>query len=283
MPELPEVELVARALRPLLVGRRIVRVETTGLGHFFLSPSAVLCRELPGESIRALERQGKYLRLAFRSGRALLLHLGMTGQLLVAGTNSPRRVFGIEPHSFEPDRHTHLQLHFAGRHPPLFFRDTRKFGRVRLLEPGASDPRLDKLGPDATQASAEHLFLASRARWVAVKSWLLDQSVLAGIGNIYADESLFLARLAPERPARSLSLAECRSLAEAIQKILERAIRAGGSSISDYVHPDGSEGGFQQRFAVYGRTELPCRRCRRPIQRLVLGQRSSHFCAHCQR
>lgn len=280
MPELPEVELVGRYLQPHLLGRRIRCVTTGAPSYFFLTSPAMLRKRLPGETICALQRKGKYLLAELSSGRRLLLHLGMTGQLIVEGAKSPRLVHGS---AFVSDRHTHLTLQFADPGPALYFRDTRKFGKVRLLEPGENDPRLDKLGPDALSVSPQVLFRASRKRRAKCKSLLLDQTVLAGVGNIYADESLFLAAIHPERPASSLNEAECKNLARIIRRVLRHSIDAGGSSIDDYIHPDGSEGGFQQRFRVYGREGAPCRKCGTPISRVVIGQRSSHFCGKCQR
>jgi formamidopyrimidine-DNA glycosylase len=290
MPELPEVELVVRYLRPQLLGRRIQRVTTTKPSYFFLTPPKTLNDELPGERIAGLERLGKYLLVVFKSDRRLLLHLGMTGQLIVAGARNPRLVFSkqrrrgaTEPLTdFEPDQHTHLSLHFADNRPALYFRDTRKFGKVRLLEAGQTDPRLAKLGPDALTVKASRLVLTSQSRRVPVKSWLLDQTVITGVGNIYADEALFLTGIHPQRPAQSLTLRDCQALAKTIRRLLRNAIRAGGSSIDDYVHPDGSDGRFQKQFNVYGRAGLPCDQCKTPIVRIVLGGRSTHFCPKCQ-
>jgi formamidopyrimidine-DNA glycosylase len=241
--------------------------------------------------VRSLTRVGKYLLLEFETNNALLLHLGMTGQLIVAGAKSPRLVFKRERlapdeqilSSFEPDRHTHLSIHFDDGGPALHFRDARKFGKVCLLPAGSRNPRLEKLGPDALKVTGEILFDAARKRRLKVKSLLLDQGVLAGIGNIYADEALHFARIHPERAANRLSLEECTLLAKVIRKLLTRSIANGGSSIDDYVHPDGSDGQFQRQFRVYGRTGDPCRTCSSKVERLVIGQRSSHFCPHCQR
>lgn len=286
MPELPEVELVGRYLRPHLLTRRIRHVDTTPPSYFFLTPPMTLRRKLRGESVESLDRVGKYLVARLSSGQRLLLHLGMTGQLILEGAQSPRLLHGpstLPPSRFTRDVHTHLVLDFADSGPSLYFRDTRKFGKVRLLGRDESDPRLDKLGPDALTVTGQVLFVASRKRRVKVKSLLLDQTVTAGIGNIYADESLYLAGIHPERPAMSLSEVDCAALARILRRVLRHSIDAGGSSIDDYVHPDGSDGGFQRTFRVYGRAGDPCRKCRSPIERIVIGQRSSHFCGRCQR
>jgi formamidopyrimidine-DNA glycosylase len=287
MPELPEVELVARHLRPHLLGRRILRVTATAPSQFFLTSPAQLRRQLPGETITHLDRTGKYLLAELASKKRLLLHLGMTGQLILAGARSPRlnrqQQLAADPGAtFVKDAHTHLVIEFTDGGPRLYFRDTRKFGKVELLLPGESDPRLDKLGPDALLVTASILFGASRKRRVKIKSLLLDQTVTAGIGNIYADESLFLSRIHPERTASALEPADCRKLARIVRHVLMHSIRAGGSSIDDYVHPDGSDGGFQKNFHVYGREGQPCHVCGTVIQRVLIGQRSSHFCPSCQ-
>jgi formamidopyrimidine-DNA glycosylase len=214
----------------------------------------------------------------------------MTGQLIVAGAKNPRLVSSSRKKGkhnnklpdFTADQHTHLCLYFDDDRPALYFRDTRKFGKVRLLERGQSDPRLSKLGPDALSIDASHLVFSAQSRRIAIKSWLLDQTVLTGVGNIYADEALFLSKILPTRSALTLTQDECQSLAKVIRSTLRRAIAAGGSSIDDYVHPDGSDGSFQTRFNVYGRNNLPCRKCKSAIERVVIGGRSTHFCPSCQ-
>jgi formamidopyrimidine-DNA glycosylase len=270
VPELPEVEVTRRAIAPLLIGRKLEKVTTASASYFFLTPPTTLRRRLEGRTVERLERHGKYLLASLDDGSRLLLHLGMTGQLLSSTAG-------------RPDAHTHLVLSFADRGPSLLFRDARKFGKVRWLPPGKSDPRLDKLGLDALVVTAEHLFDASRRRRAAVKTLLLDQKVLAGVGNIYADEALFLAALKPTRRARTLTRDECARLAAAIVRVLEAGIVAGGSSIDDFVRPDGSDGGYQDQHQVYGRGGEPCPRCGAAIRRVVIGQRSSCFCPRCQR
>ncbi len=270
MPELPEVEVTRRAVAKLVLGRQLAKVATTRASYFFLTPPATLRRRLEGRVIEGLLRRGKYLLAELDDGSRLLLHLGMTGQLLSSDAG-------------RPDAHTHLVLSFADPGPSLLFRDARKFGKVRWLPPGKSDPRLDKLGLDALAVTGDHLFDASRRRRAAVKTLLLDQKVLAGVGNIYADEALFLAALKPTRRARTLTRAECARLAVAIVSVLEAGIIAGGSSIDDYVRPDGSGGGYQDQHRVYGRGGEPCPRCGGTLRRVVIGQRSSCFCPRCQR
>ncbi len=291
MPELPEVEVTRRQLEPLLVGRRVARVVTSAPSYFFLTPPAVLRRKLPGRRVEAIDRVGKYLLARLDDGERLLLHLGMTGQIFGAGVPGVRLLSSAagasltpeqQSKAFQPDKHTHLRLRFDDGGPDVFFRDARKFGKVQLIEPGEASARLEKLGPDALAASGRLLFAAVRARRVPIKSLLLDQSLLAGVGNIYADEALFLAGVRPTRPGRRVSQDECDRIATAIRKVLRRSIATGGSSISDYVQPDGSSGAYQDERRVYGREGQPCPRCRTKVRRRVLGQRSSHYCPSCQ-
>ena len=292
MPELPEVEVTRRQLVPLLVGRTIVAVRTTAPSYFFLTPPDELRRALRGRTVRGVERVGKYLLAALDGGDRLLLHLGMTGQLFGAGAASVRLLSATAGASlaperqlaaFRPDAHTHLRLRFSDEGPQVFFRDVRKFGKVQLLRSGEPCERLERLGGDALGASGEALHRQARGRRAPVKAVLLDQSVLAGVGNIYADEALFLAGIRPTRRACRLSLAEWRSLAAAVRRVLRRSIATGGSSISDYVRPDGTDGTYQDERRAYGRTGEPCRRCRTPIRRIVIGARATHFCPSCQK
>ena len=288
MPELPEVEVTRRGLAPLLVGRRLSDIETTRRSRFFLTDPGRLRRRLAGRQVQDLQRRGKYLVAALDDGASLVLHLGMTGQLLVEGSRSPRLLRAAEraitPYgSFAPDQHTHLRLRFEDGGPDVLFRDVRKFGRVKLLEPGEPLDRLERLGPDALEVQGDLLWEATRGRRLAVKSLLLDQSVLAGVGNIYADEALFRAAVRPTRRSGRLRRRECDALAEALRLVLERGIETGGSTVDDFVGPDGSDGSFQQEHQVYQRDGQPCLRCGRELKRVVLGGRSSHYCPGCQR
>lgn len=291
MPELPEVEVTRRRLEPYLVGRSILQVRTTKPSYFFLTPPGRLAQRLKGATATKLERTGKYLLLHLSTEDRLLLHLGMTGQLFTSLAHSPRllrktAVAALPPErqtTFKPDPHTHLQLEFEDGAPNVYFRDVRKFGKVKLLANGQRDARLDKLGVDALSVSGPHLYQKSRTRSVPIKSLLLDQSVLAGVGNIYADESLHAARVSPSRPSKRLTKTQCMAIASEVRRVLMRSIETGGSSISDYVAPDGSDGGFQDERQVYARNGAPCYRCQTPIVRLTIGQRSSHYCPSCQK
>lgn len=309
MPELPEVEVTRRRIEPLLVGRTIAAVHTTAPSYFFLTPPAALRRALAGRCVLKLERRGKYLVATLDDASRLLVHLGMTGQLFSNAATSPRllraqarragaqRAEGerrssgaaraiLAPEAqlrFTPDEHTHLRLAFADGGAEVWMRDARKFGKVQWLAPGAPSARLDRLGADALGATGAALFAASRGRSVAIKNLLLDQAVLAGCGNIYADEALFGAGVRPTRAARRVTRAECDRVAAALVRVLLRSIETGGSSISDYVAPDGRDGAYQDERRVYAREGEPCLACGATIRRIVIGQRSAHYCPRCQR
>jgi len=291
MPELPEVEITRRRIEPLLVGRKIERVDTTGDHYFFLTPTRTLERALVGQRVERLERCGKYLVGHLEDGRRLLLHLGMTGQLFSSDVSSVRLLSATaraslapeEQRRFEPDRHTHLRLRFEGGGADVFFRDVRKFGKVQLLAADEPNERLDRLGPDALGVTPELLFGATRKRKTSIKAVLLDQSVLAGVGNIYADEALYWAGIRPGRRAAGLTRAQAAALGASLRKVLLRSIETGGSSISDYVAPDGRDGAYQDERQVYSRTGLPCHACGTLIKRRIIAQRSSHYCPACQR
>lgn len=291
MPELPEVEVTRRRIEPLLVGRRIRRVRTTADSYLFLTRPDRLRRGLSGRTVECLGRLGKYLVGELDGGARLIVHLGMTGQLFAAGATSLRLLSSTgraalspdEQPSFRPDVHTHLQLAFADEGPDVYLRDVRKFGKLLLLRAGEQNPRLDRLGADALGVTGDALFAASRGRKLAIKSLLLDQSVLAGVGNIYADEALFLAGVRPGRRAARVTRRECGAIADALRCVLLRSIETGGSSISDYVAPDGSDGAYQSERRVYARRGEPCQRCGAAIARTVIGQRGTHYCPGCQK
>ncbi len=291
MPELPEVEVTRRRIQPLLVGRRIQRVSTTGDSYVFLTPPSRLRRRLAGRRVEALERRGKYLLAHLDEGSRLVVHLGMTGQLFSSAARSVRLLSAtaraaLAPEQqldFQPDAHTHLRLYFEDAGPEVFLRDVRKFGKVLLLARGESHPRLDRLGVDALETSGDALFEASRGRSVAIKNLLLDQSVVTGVGNIYADEALFRAGVRPRRRAGRVTRRECAALAVAIREVMQRSIETGGASIRDYVTPDGSDGRFQDERDVYARGGEPCTKCGASVRKTTLGQRGTHYCPRCQR
>jgi len=291
MPELPEVEVTRRRIAPLMVGRRISDVRTTAPSYFYLTPPERVREALEGRTVVALDRLGKYLVAELDDSRRLVLHLGMTGQLFSSAATSVRLLSATarasltpeQQQSFTPDRHTHLEIEFEDGEPSVRFRDVRKFGKVLLLERGQSDERLDRLGTDALCIDGAELHSATRKRKAPIKSVLLDQSLYAGIGNIYADEALFRAGVRPRRGALRVTRRECDAIAAAVRQVLERSIETGGSSIQDFIGPDGQDGHFQDERAVYARSGDPCRRCSSPIRRIVVGQRGTHYCPRCQR
>jgi len=292
MPELPEVEITRRQLVPLVGGRTISSVETTGATNFFVTAPRVLQRALIGRQIVEVQRLGKYLLLHFENHNKLLLHLGMTGQLFCTGTKSPRLFLKDALNSlgdnastlhFEPDCHTHLIVRFRDRGPSLYFRDVRRFGRVQLLKANQRSTRLEKLGIDALSVNAEAFYQMTRNRKRAIKSLLLEQSLIAGVGNIYADEALFMAGIRPTKKAATLTRRHSQNITDAIKEVMRLAIKKGGSSIASFVQPNGRDGDYQLESSVYARTGKPCRRCSTSIKRVVLGQRSTHYCPRCQR
>jgi formamidopyrimidine-DNA glycosylase len=274
VPELPEVETVARGLRMVLPGRRILRVR---LGKTdFIDDPAALERELPGKTIASVERYGKFLVLALERANggagelSLLIHLGMTGQLVTCPAEAP-----VPPHT-----HAFLSLD-DGRE--LRYTDIRRFGRIRILANGEHASALGKLGLDPLEATEAEFIGIMRGRRARVKALLLDQRVLRGIGNIYTDESLWRARIHPKRLGANLKAGELRRLYRAVRDVLNEAIRLRGSSVSDYVDADGQRGEFQLRHRVYQREGQKCSRCKTKIRRVVVAGRSSYFCPGCQR
>ena len=265
MPELPEVETVVRGLRSPLVGRTFTDVTVTW-SNSIKTPIPELQSRLPGQRIEAITRRGKYLQFHLSGGDTLLIHLKMSGDLLVEPTDEPphphvRTIFGLD------------------NNHQLRFKDTRKFGRVYLVD----DPSqvVGKLGPEplADDFTVEDFKTLFKRRKGRLKPLLLNQEFIAGIGNIYADESCFLARIDPRRQVDTLSEMELEQLYQAIRQTLSHGIMYKGASL-DEVYRGGE---FQNHFQVYGRTDEPCLQCGSLILRTVLGGRSTHFCGRCQK
>jgi len=273
MPELPEVETVVRGLRPLLEGRTIAKC-THASRLMIDGDSALFVKRLSGRRCLRIDRQGKWIFCRLDDGQTLAIHLGMTGRL------------SVEPIDREILPHTHLRLCLAGDGDELRFRDPRRFGEIVLLAHDSLDERFgpDRLGPDALSVKTSHLVACMESTARAVKAVLLDQRTLAGVGNIYADEALYEAKLHPGRPGRQLTKAEIQRLATAVRAVLKRAIQSGGSTIRDYVDASGEPGSFQNQHRVYGREGKPCKRCRSPIEldRSIVSGRSTHWCRVCQ-
>jgi formamidopyrimidine-DNA glycosylase len=270
LPELPEVETTRRGIEPYLRGRRI----SAALVHeprlrWPVTPG--LDAALRGQRVRAVERRAKYLLVRLTRG-TLIMHLGMSGNLRVM----PRRTALL--------KHDHVELQLASGNS-LRLNDPRRFGScLYTTEDPATHPLLRGLAPEplGAQFDAAYLHRLTRGRRVAVKTLLLNGRVITGVGNIYASEALFRARVRPRRAARSLSRADCARLVAAIRSVLAAAIRAGGTTLRDYVGVDGDPGYFRQKLYVYERSGLPCRRCRTPIRRITQGQRSTYYCPQCQ-
>ena len=270
MPELPEVEITRRGIAPHLLGR-VVGALRVRQPHLRYPVPADLARHVVGQAVLAVRRRAKYLLLDFAGG-SLLIHLGMSGSLRIVAADLP------------PGRHDHFDLVVGGE--ALRLRDPRRFGAVLWLAPPAeAHPLLARLGlePLGEGFDGAALHALCRGRTTPIKLLIMDGHLLVGVGNIYASESLFRAAIHPRTPAGRLSAARCARLAVCLRATLLDALAAGGSSLRDFVHSDGSSGYFQQQYGVYGREGLPCRGCGRPIRRIVMGQRATFYCPHCQR
>ena len=279
MPELPEVETVARGLQLTVAGRRIVSV-TLGKTDFIDDP-ATLELHLPGKFIERVERFGKFMLVRLSkgpngrepngaaSGDSLLVHLGMTGHL------SPHPA--AEPFA----KHTHARfLLDDGRE--LRYTDARRFGRMAYLAAENLPGELGRFGADPLEISEQEFAALLKSHKLRIKALLLDQSALRGVGNIYADESLWRARIHPKRIAASLSSQEAKKLRKSLQGILHEAIALRGSSIIDFLDAEGEPGEYQRRHRAYGREGEKCYRCKTPIRRAIVAGRSSYFCPQCQ-
>ncbi|MDH5526209.1 MAG: bifunctional DNA-formamidopyrimidine glycosylase/DNA-(apurinic or apyrimidinic site) lyase [Nitrospirota bacterium] len=268
MPELPEVETTRRGIEPHVAGARILRVAVREARLRWPVPPEV--NRAAGQLVRRVARRAKYLLLELESG-CLIVHLGMSGSLRLVAADAP------------PGKHDHVDLVLEGG-SSLRLTDPRRFGCLLWSDDG-HHPLLEKLGPEPLEAdfSAGYLHARSRGRRVAVKHFLMDGQVVVGVGNIYANEALFLAGIAPTRPAGRVSLARYTALAEAVRTVLARAIEAGGTTLRDFVGGDGKPGYFAQELRVYGRTGQPCPRCGTAVRGGQLGQRSAFWCPQCQR
>jgi formamidopyrimidine-DNA glycosylase len=281
MPELPEVETVARGLRQTMLGRRILSV-TLGKTDFIDDPAA-LEQHLPGRQIEAVERYGKFmlLRLSGVNGEALvsengdaapaslLVHLGMTGQIAPSPAGRPL------------EKHTHVCL-FLDDGRELRYTDARRFGRIAYLTKELLDEELSGFGADPLEVSKDEFANSICGRRARIKALLLDQSVLRGVGNIYADESLWKAKIHPARLGARLSTKQAETLRRALQDILQKAIVLRGSSISDFLDAEGEPGEYQRHHRAYGREGKSCYRCKTAIRRAIVAGRSSYFCPKCQ-
>jgi formamidopyrimidine-DNA glycosylase len=272
MPELPEVEVIRRGLVPRLLGRRILAVVVGEKRLRQESPPEELQDWLPGRAILEIERRGKYLVFHLEGEVTLLLHLGMTGRLLLLPAPSP------------PRPHVHLTLGIEGG-LDLAFQDVRRFGQALVFPPGVEPPPLAQVGrePFSRQVTPQWLAGQAQGRSRALKNFLMDGRVLAGIGNIYASEILFAAGLNPAIPVGRLSLEDWTRVLQETRRILKAAIAKGGTTVSDYLNSRGETGLFQLELMVYGREGEPCGKCGRAIARISQGGRSTFFCPKCQK
>jgi formamidopyrimidine-DNA glycosylase len=268
MPELPEVETVCRTLRPL-VGRPLGAMRVTR-PDVVRDPIGVAAR-LAGQRLVAVRRLGKQIALVFAHGPAICIHLGMSGSLCV------------REHGHEPEDHVHVAWMLGGGRS-LRFRDPRRFGGVWVFadEAQLESRRWRRLGPDALAITPGQLHAGLSRTRRELKAALLDQTLVAGLGNIYVDELLYAVGLHPRMVAVAVDRAESVKLVRAMRRLLGRAIEAGGSTLRDYVDAEGRAGGFQRRFRVYGRFGEPCRGCGRVLDRLVVAGRTTTACGRCQ-
>jgi formamidopyrimidine-DNA glycosylase len=272
MPELPEVETVRRTLQQALAGRQIVEVARVAWPRTIAEPAPeIFCELLRERTIRSVDRRAKYLIIHLDHDEALVVHLRMTGRLTVADVEA------------EPDNHTHVVLRLdAGQQ--LFFRDTRKFGRIWLLDQPGLAALNQKLGPEPLDdaLTAEEFRTLLRKRRGRLKSLLLDQTLIAGLGNIYVDEALWLAQLHPLQTVAEISDDQIDRLYSAIRQVLTSSIERRGTTFADYRDAWGAKGGNQHHLNVYDRKGQPCVRCGTPVERIIVTQRGTHICPHCQ-
>jgi formamidopyrimidine-DNA glycosylase len=270
VPELPEVETTRRGIEPHVVGRRISRLvvhERRLRWPVDVETSAAFI----GCTIRRAGRRAKYLLLETEAG-TLILHLGMSGSLRVLPATTPRIT------------HDHVDIELDSGQT-LRFNDPRRFGSLLFAADPASHPLLKGLAPEPLEDdfNGEYLWKITRRRAVAIKQLIMNSRLVVGVGNIYASEALFRARIRPRRQARSLTRQECARLARAIKATLKMAVKAGGTTLRDYIGADGNPGYFRQKLYVYERDGKPCRVCGRPVKHFTQGQRSTYWCSYCQK
>lgn len=271
MPELPEIETIRTGIIPYTVGSTILELNIHRPNLRWPIPKELLKQETIGQMIRAVERRGKYLLLACGNGH-FLIHLGMSGQLQWATAQTV------------PILHDHVTWILDNGYQ-LRLNDPRRFGALLWIAGDWHDHfLLSTLGPEPLESffNPDYLYLHTRNRRVAIKNWLMNTKMVAGIGNIYATEALFLANLHPARPARELTWSQCVTLVQAIQSVLRAAIQQGGTTLQDFRQSDGQLGYFTNHLQVYGRTNKPCPVCGLSIKTIQLGQRSSFYCPKCQ-
>jgi formamidopyrimidine-DNA glycosylase len=270
MPELPEVETTRRGIAPHVEGRRVDAIVVRQPQLRWLIPEAV--QQAVGLRIETVRRRAKYLLLDTRRG-TIVLHLGMSGSLTV------------QPQSKPPSKHDHLDIVLQGGNC-LRLNDPRRFGACLWQAAEAPPlPLFQRLGPEplTDQFNGDRLYHRSRGKTIPVKNFIMDNKIVVGVGNIYANEALFMAGIDPRRAAGKVSRTRYQQLAEHIKAVLIKAIERGGTTLKDFLGPDGKPGYFKQELQVYGRAGAPCRRCSTAIRSVVIGQRNSFYCPKCQR
>ena len=270
MPELPEVETSRRGIEPHILNKKVTEVVIRQKQlRWPITPT--LKKQLTGQVIQQVERRGKYILLRTDAG-TVIMHLGMSGSLRILKK------------SIAPEKHDHFDIAFSNK-KVLRFRDPRRFGSVLWTK---ADPLQHKLlinlGPEplSKDFTAEYLFKASRNRKLAIKTFLMNSHIVVGVGNIYANESLFSAGINPKGAANKISLPRYEKLVPIIKNILERSIEQGGTTLKDFINEDGKPGYFQQTLAVYGRAGEPCNNCDKTIKQITQAQRSTFYCTNCQ-
>ena len=279
MPELPEVETVRRGLSPVMEGYVFDRVELRRANLRFPFPDDFAAR-LEGQTITRFGRRAKFLDVELSSGERLLMHLGMSGRFTIDGEAQGEFVSdtgGIA-------KHDHVIFHMSSGHR-VIYNDPRRFGFMELVAVGETPERLKTLGPEplSNSCNAPDLREKLRGKKSKIKAALLDQRIIAGLGNIYVCEALFRARISPKRAAGRLTVAETESLTGHIKDVISEAIESGGSSLRDFAQADGDLGYFQHSFDVYGREGEPCKVCGAPLKRITQSGRSSFYCSACQK
>lgn len=270
MPELPEVETTKRGIEPYLVSQQISEIIVRQRRLRWAIPDE-LDILASNQKILQVTRRAKYLLLTLESG-TIIIHLGMSGNLRIVDA------------SHDVQKHDHVDIVLANG-TVLRYNDTRRFGCILWASDPANHPLLAQLGPEPLSDAFDgsYLYQLSRNRHVAIKLFIMNNTVVVGVGNIYANEALFAAGIAPERAVNTISLAQYKKLARCIKDILARAIEAGGTTLKDFVGGDGKPGYFQQTLEVYGRGGLPCHKCHRLLHEIRLGQRTTVYCTHCQK
>lgn len=277
MPELPEVETVSQGIKSKLLNHKISKVIVKRRDLRFRMDTK-LEQKITNTKINSVSRRAKYILINLDNGLTVIIHLGMSGRIVVEDLKSSKNIF----------KHTHLEIITTGKKKMKFI-DPRRFGSVLLHETNNLNTHklIKNLAPEplTKEFNATYLFKVLKGRSANIKSIIMNQFIVVGVGNIYASESLYKAKIRPGRQAKSLSLTECVLLAKSIKKVLKRSIKLGGSSINDYSLVDGNLGFFQREFEVYGKEGKICRKktCHSKILRIVIAQRSSFYCSECQK